>query len=159
MSFLAVRSALSPTGRSFMLTYLLAAGTANVLWEIAQLPLYTIWKSATKGELAFAVVHCTIGDLMILVATLMLALLLVGDADWPRRGFARVAMAATALGTAFTIFSEWRNIEVLENWAYTAAMPLLPLLGTGLSPFLQWALIPPLALFALRRLRVLSAPD
>ena len=158
MSLVAFRSALSPAGRTFALTYLLVAGTANLVWEAAQLPLYTIWKTAPMGELAYAAIHCTIGDLMILAAALLLALLLAGDGAWPKCGFARVALVTTALGVAFTIFSEWLNVEILRNWAYAKAMPLVPPLETGLSPFLQWVLVPPLVLCAMRPLRIRSVP-
>ena len=34
----------------------------NLLWEIAQLPLYTLWHTATLPEIAFSVLHCTGGD-------------------------------------------------------------------------------------------------
>ena len=154
MSLRAVHSALSPAGRTFAVTYLLVAGMANLAWEVAQLPLYTIWKTAPTRELTYAVIHCTIGDLLILAAALLLALLLAGNDAWPRRGYARVALAATALGAAFTIFSEWLNVEVLRRWTYAEAMPLVPPLETGLSPFLQWVLVPPLLLFAMRRLHI-----
>ena len=36
----------------------------NLAWETLQLPLYTIWTTGTAQEQAFAVVHCTGGDLL-----------------------------------------------------------------------------------------------
>lgn len=41
--------------------------------------------------------------------------------------------------------------RVLNLWQYTEAIPTLPLLGTGLSPLLQWSLLPPLVLWLVRR--------
>ena len=49
------------------------------------------------------------------------------------------------LGAAYTIFSERLNVQVRRSWAYTAAMPVLPGLGTGLAPLLQWLVVPSLA--------------
>ena len=63
----------------------------NLIWETLHLPLYTIWTTGTPWERAFAVVHCTLGDLLIAASTLTLALILAGDHRWPRRRFWLVA--------------------------------------------------------------------
>ena len=59
-----------------------------------------------------------------------------------------MAFTAIILGAAYTILSEWLNVEIWRSWSYTAAMPVLPLVGTGLTPLLQWLIVPGLA-FAL----------
>jgi hypothetical protein len=46
---------------------------------------------ATQWAAAFVILHCTGGDLLILAASLMLALLLIGDANWPHFGYRWVA--------------------------------------------------------------------
>jgi hypothetical protein len=46
----------------------------NLTWEILHLPLYTIWTTGSMQEVAFAVVHCTLGDLLIAIGTLTFAL-------------------------------------------------------------------------------------
>jgi len=125
----------------------------NLLWEIAQLPLYGLWHTATSREIAFAVVHCTAGDLLIGLATLVLALMFAGDTGWPQRGFGRVAVVTLVFGLAYTMYSEWLNVEVRHTWEYAAAMPRLPWLGTGLAPLAQWVVVPSLAFWRLVRLR------
>jgi hypothetical protein len=139
-------------GRAVAFGYLLIAVTLNLVWETAQLPLYTIWQTGSAGELAFAVLHCTGGDLLILAASLMLALLLIGGVDWPRFGHRPVVLVTTILGLSYTVFSEWLNVEVRQSWAYAPAMPLIAPLGTGLAPLLQWLIIPPAALVIAKRL-------
>jgi hypothetical protein len=49
---------------------------------------------------------------------------------------------------AYTAWSEWRNVYVAGNWGYTAGMPLL--FGIGLSPLLQWLVLPPVTVLAHR---------
>jgi hypothetical protein len=39
----------------------------------------------------------------------------------------------------------------LNRWEYAPLMPTLPLLGTGLLPFLQWLLLPPIILWFVKR--------
>ena len=132
-------------------TYFAAVALGNLTWEILQLPLYTIWTTGTLGEQAFAVVHCTGGDILIALAALSLALVLVGG-----RGFWPVAILAIGLGVAYTGFSEWLNVYLRRSWAYSDWMPLISLgrHRIGLSPILQWLLVPAFSLWAAsRRLR------
>ena len=124
---------------------------AMLAWEIVQLPLYTLWRDGTAWELAFAVLHCTAGDALIALATLSWALVIVGAPQWPERAFGRVLAATVVIGLAYTVYSEWLNVEIRRSWAYAGAMPVLPILGTGAGPLLQWAVLPPLALAGARR--------
>ena len=83
-----------------------------------------------------------------------LALLLVGAPDWPRDRFWPVAILSVAFGLAYTVFSEWRNVVVRASWAYSDWMPVIPIAGLsiGLSPLLQWIVVPAAA-FAITRAR------
>lgn len=125
----------------------------NLIWEFAHLPLYTLWTVGSRGEKVFAAVHCTGGDLLIAIASLLGALVLVGDRDWPSRSFPRVAALTLAVGLAYTAFSEWLNIVVRGAWAYSDLMPVMRAFSFefGLSPLLQWVVVPSLALAAARR--------
>ena len=122
--------------------YIAFAAVAHLLWEFAHLPLYTIWLTGTAGQIAFAAVHCTGGDILISLSTIMLALLLVGRPDWPHARAGAVLGTAIAFGVGYTIFSEWLNIEVRQAWAYRDLMPVIPLVDAGLSPVVQWIAIP-----------------
>ena len=138
--------------RAILCRYLPSIAVANLMWEVAQLPLYTLWTEASRGFAAYAILHCTAGDFLIAGSALLVAMCLAAPREFPRRGFARVAVAATMLGLAYTVFSEWLNTAVRASWAYAPAMPIVPLLGVGLTPFLQWLVLPPLALYgAFRR--------
>ena len=123
--------------------YFAIIALGNLAWEIAQLPLYTIWSSGTWRELVIAVVHCTLGDVLISAACLFLGLLVVGGGRLDRWS-GRIAAVAIPLGVGYTVFSEWLNVAVRKSWAYAPAMPVLPVLGTGLAPLLQWLVVPAL---------------
>ncbi len=122
--------------------YFIFAIPAHLAWEVAQLPLYMIWYEDSPGKIAFAVVHCAAGDAMITSISLLGALLLFGNRHWPDERYVTVGTAAVLAGAAYAIFSEWHNTEVRNSWAYSSLMPTLPGLGTGLSPLLQWLVIP-----------------
>ena len=82
---------------------------------------------------------------MIGTAALLLAVIVFGRRGWPGAGHGRVLVAATFLGVAYTVFSEWVNTQVTMSWQYADAMLHVPPLGTGIAPLLQWILVPPLA--------------
>ena len=138
-----------------VLLYLSAATGIHLIWETAQLPLYTIWSAGTRFEILFAVIHCTAGDLLITASTLGLAALAARIGRWPFLGN-RMALTAMLLGLGYTVFSEWLNTQVRQSWSYIEAMPLLPPFGTGLTPSLQWLIVPALAFGYVRRKARLS---
>ena len=51
---------------------------------------------------------------------------------------------------AFTAWSEWYNVYRVGNWGYTASMPTV--FGIGLSPLLQWLILPPVMVAVYRTL-------
>ena len=138
--------------------YFAFVAIANLAWETAQLPLYTIWSEGTPGDIAFAALHCTAGDVLIAGASIVAALLLVGTGQWPSERYRAVAAAALVAGLGYTVFSEWLNTEIRGNWAYAYFMPTLPVIGTGLAPFVQWIAVPLAAFWWARRSAVSTQP-
>ena len=125
--------------------YLGVSIVAHLIWEVLQLPLYTVWTTGTLTQQAFAVLHCTLGDTMIAGLSLLVALALFARATWPSTGVVRVFAVSLAIGLAYTVYSEWLNVSVRRSWAYSDLMPVVPVLGTGLAPLLQWLVVPTLA--------------
>ena len=134
--------------RETLRRYLGVSIGAHLVWEILQLPLYTLWTTGTPRQQAFAVLHCTIGDVMIAGLTLFVALALFATTTWPSTGSVRVFAASLALGLAYTIYSEWLNVSVRGSWGYSTLMPVIPVVGTGIAPLLQWLVVPTLAQWA-----------
>ena len=131
----------TPMIRRAIVRYAIVVAIGNLMWEVFQLPLFTLWQTARPGYLVFAVFHCWVGDLMIALFSLGFGILVAGR-SWPSRGYIPVATATLLVGLAYTVFSEWLNVEVRGSWGYASAMPRVPPLGTGLSPLLQWVVVP-----------------
>ncbi|MBA3325620.1 MAG: hypothetical protein H0T41_10315, partial [Rhodobacteraceae bacterium] len=122
--------------------YMIFVAVANLGWEFAHMPLYTLWQTGTAYEIAFAALHCTDGDVLIALSAVVLALFLVGSPAWPAARRGHVIALTVFFGLAYTLFSEWLNIEVRGSWAYSDLMPVIPFIDAGLSPVLQWIVIP-----------------
>lgn len=125
--------------------YVIASALGNLAWEFAELPLYTLWRTGSAREIAWAAIHCSVGDVAIAGVALAGSLTLFGNADWPRCHFRRVAGSAIVIGLGTTILIE-RLSTAQGVWTYSEAMPVLPGLGVGLAPVAQWVVIPLLAL-------------
>ncbi len=125
--------------------YLLVMALGNLVWEFAQMPLYTLWETGNAREIVVAALHCTVGDILIAMSTLLAALFLIGTSQWPTAGYRAVALAAIAFGLGYAIFSEWLNIDVRAAWAYRDMMPVVPVIDVGLSPLAQWIVLPSFA--------------
>jgi hypothetical protein len=151
MGICAIRSAFATPAIAVTRRYFFVALVANLLWEVAQLPFYTIWETGTLREISFAILHCTVGDVIIAAGALLLALLIAGSEAWPQGDHAAVSIAIVVFGAGYTVFSEWLNVSVRGTWAYTSAMPVVPPFGTGLTPLLQWLIVPPLGIFLTTR--------
>lgn len=134
------------------LRYLPWFAALSLAWEVGQLPLYTLWKEAEPGYIAFAVLHCTAGDILIGVAALLLALVVGGERTLAHWAWGRIAALSVLFGTGYTVFSEWMNVKILRSWTYAEAMPRLTLgdFELGLTPFAQWLIVPLLALYFAR---------
>lgn len=120
----------------------------NLAWEITQVRLYSIWDAADGMSVALALLHCTLGDVMIALAMFALTGMVLRRVDWPASrpwtGGAIVVIGALA----FTVWSEWYNVYRAGNWGYTASMPMT--FGIGLTPLLQWLIVPPVMVGAIR---------
>lgn len=139
----------------FMVRYLMCLAGLNLIWEVAQLPLYTIWADASPREIAFAVAHCTVGDVLIGAAALLITLVTVRAPALESWNWLVIGVIATIVGVAYTAWSEWTNTTIRLSWRYSNLMPLIVIgkVALGLSPLAQWLIVPPLSLYLAARRR------
>jgi hypothetical protein len=129
----------------------------NLFWEVGQVPLYALVDEHNTAKLVYAVAHCTLGDALIAGVSFALTNLILGEVYWPTRRPWQGGAIVTALGLAYTLFSEWYNVYQVGSWAYSPRMPLIA--GIGLSPLLQWLLMPVVTLMLMRLVRHSSWPS
>jgi len=72
------------------------------------------------------VLHCTVGDVLIALATVTAALLALGSPSWPEQRFAAVMLGTVAVAVVTPIAVEYLSTVVWQSWTYTEATPTLP---------------------------------
>lgn len=120
--------------------WVLATLALNLVWEVAHLPLYLFPEGTGWLLIAYNVIHCTLGDVMIAFGIFLLTSLLLRDMGWLRRRPWTGAILVAVMGVSYTAYSEWLNVYVRQSWAYSSMMPLV--FGLGVSPLLQWLILP-----------------
>lgn len=135
----------------YLRSYVLSVAAASVLWESGHMPLYTLWETATPGELARDVLICTGVNIVIATASLAVGLLLASRVTRRAHALATTLAATCAVGIGYTIYSEWVNVYVKGTWAYSGIMPILPGLEVGLSPLVQWIVLPSVGILVAER--------
>ena len=121
-------------------------------WEILQAPLFSSMIQVDHFSGIFICLKATLGDLAIALAAFWSAALLARSRRWFTLQGGSASAIFFAVGLLLTIGLEYLHTEITGRWAYDGAMPLLPVIGTGLTPILQWIFVPLLGLWYLRRL-------
>ena len=122
----------------------------NFAWEMAQMGFF-----ADMMELPFwsATARCfraALGDAVIAAAAFIAAAAVAGRVDWPiGNRLTRPLLIFLTIGLAVTIGVEVSALAT-GRWSYNARMPRIG--WVGVTPLLQWLLLPLLEIVAFRRI-------
>jgi len=137
---------IDPYALRYWIAYAAYLSLSNLIWEAAQLPLYTLWEQEFD-TIVFSVFHCTGGDVLIGLFSLGIAYGFVRLTSRRLDQLVRqrlTTLCAVSFGVGYTVFSEWLNVYVRKSWVYSDLMPLINVgdFGIGLSPIVQWLVLP-----------------
>lgn len=123
----------------------------NFVWEFAQVPLFQGMAQAGHWRAIQVCARATLGDVSIALVAFWAVALTARSRDWILRPTTWQVTGLVVVGVLITVVMEWLAIHVLDRWAYAASMPVVPALQLGLSPLLQWVILPPLVVWFVRR--------
>jgi hypothetical protein len=123
----------------------------NLPWEFLQVPLFAGMPSAGHWSAIQVCGRATLGDVVITLTAFWVVAAWARARRWILSPTPRQVAGLVAVGVLITIVMEWLATRVLGRWAYAEAMPVVPILGVGLSPVLQWIVLPPLVVWFVRR--------
>lgn len=123
----------------------------NFVWEIWQAPFFVGMPDASHWDAVKVCTRATAGDVVIMLVAFWGVAVVNRSRAWTLDFRRRDMVAFTSIGFAITVLMEWLATGPLGRWTYAETMPVVPLLGIGLLPALQWLLLPPLVLWFMRR--------
>lgn len=117
----------------------------NFIWEISQTFAFKMGGVSTAKMLLF----CALASIIDAVVTMLIFWLLqkvLKRFDW------KFYLAAAVFGAVCAILFE-KMAFTFNLWTYDEEMIVLPLLGTGLLPFLQLMILVPVAIWIIMKLK------
>jgi len=123
----------------------------NFVWEMLQMPLFDFPAQTSLPQMNLACLQASAGDALMVVIAFWIVAAHRKDRQWIFHPPASALALFLAQGVLMTIAFETIAIGPLHRWAYTEAMPTLPILGTGLAPLAQWLILPLIILYVVKR--------
>lgn len=125
----------------------------NFPWEVLQAPLFEGMATAPHSAVIGSCLRATLGDTVIVLLAHASVAAVTRRRHWVLAPSWREVAGFAAVGVAITTVIEWLATRGhwAQTWVYSSAMPLIPGIEIGLSPLLQWVIVPPIALWFVRR--------
>ena len=128
----------------------------HYVWETLHVSLYDGVAEQAHAAGVVCCLRAAAGDVVIALVSYGAVAALTRNRLWladPR--LSRVG-GYVGVGLVITVAMELLSANVWGRWTYAPAMPTV--LGLGVSPLLQWLVLPPVALWFARRHLALSIP-
>ncbi|EWS57025.1 MULTISPECIES: hypothetical protein [unclassified Methylibium] len=125
----------------------------NFPWEMLQAPLFAGHAQAPHLIVVLSCLQATVGDAAIMLVAHGLASWFAGDRRWLLAPTAADLARLSTTGIVVTVGIEWFATRGwwVQAWSYSALMPVVPGLGVGLAPLVQWFILPPLVAWLAKR--------
>ncbi len=118
---------------------LLLAFILNFAWEVIQGPLYKGF-TYSKFHIAFCALASVADAIMVLLLYFVFAII-YKQPFWIKHLNLQRTLVLVFIGGTGAILAEIRHLSQ-GNWAYAPSMPLIPFVNAGLSPVLQFMVLP-----------------
>jgi len=126
------------TFKRFILSLIILSFIMNLTWELLQVPLY---KNMLFRNHTLLCALASLADVIMVLLIYFGLAIIYKDPLWIKNLSISRIFIAMMVGGIGAILSETRHIAA-GNWAYAEAMPLLPIVNIGLSPVLQFTILP-----------------
>ncbi len=118
-------------------------------WEFIQAPLFVGMSEASHWRATLLCTRATLGDAVIAVLAYSAVAVVARRPDWLTSPTRPRVVGYVVAGLVITFVVELASVYVLDRWSYADSMPVIA--GIGLSPLLQWVLLPLVTLWLARR--------
>lgn len=125
----------------FILKIFLIALVLNAIWEFWHVRFYTS-AGTFQGTMPYPwfLIYAICWDAIFITVVYLGMALLKHSLYWIKTISFADALIVLFVSMATAVYVERRSLR-MGKWAYNATMPLVPLLGVGLTPFIQLAFL------------------
>ncbi|MBO6638112.1 MAG: hypothetical protein JJ920_13180 [Roseitalea sp.] len=126
--------------------------TLHYVWEFLQVPTYAGMADMNHWDGIKVCTSATVGDVGFALTAFWITALIARSRRWMADPKLWQIGVFVAVGIALTVGFEYYYTEVSLRWTYSDLMPRVPPFGTGLSPLIQWIVVPLLVVSLTRRI-------
>lgn len=123
----------------------------HFVWEFLQVPAFAGMPELNHWQGVVVCTEATIGDVGMVLTAFWGAALVARSRYWFLRPSSLPLVVFIGIGVGLTVGLEYYYTEISNRWAYADVMPLVPPFGTGISPLMQWIIVPLIVVFIVRR--------
>ena len=123
----------------------------NFVWELLQMPLFAGFVDFQYYQVILHCTKATFGDVVISLVAFAGACLITRSRMWIISMNKSGVVSFLAIGLVITIVFELLATGPLNRWEYGELMPMVPIIGVGVSPVAQWVILPLLVLWFVKR--------
>ena len=124
----------------------------HYVWEFLQVPTCAGMAEMNHWDGVKLCTSATVGDVGFALTAFWITSAASRSRQWIAAPKVWHIALFVAVGIALTVGFEHYYTQVSGRWHYSDLMPLVPPFGTGLSPLVQWIVIPLLVLSLARRI-------
>lgn len=125
--------------RKFIVAVAVTSFGLNFIWELAQGPLYEGFEYDLK-HISFCAL-ASVADMLMVFILLFAFGLIYKDVYWMQSWSLNRILLLVVVGFFGAIIAEvWHTTR--GDWSYANTMPLLPIINIGISPVLQFTVLP-----------------
>lgn len=135
--------------KQYFIKLVVTAFLLNIMWENLHDGLYTNVIPWMKNMGYFL---CSLGDAVLVVIIYVVVAQIANDIKWGQKPSANHLLWVLLIGTIVALIAE-KTALLLNWWQYNEQMPVLSLLGVGVSPWLQITLTPVISVLISSRLK------
>ncbi|MEO5978622.1 MAG: hypothetical protein ABIS36_17475 [Chryseolinea sp.] len=132
----------------FLMSIAIISFLLNTIWELAHGPLYQGYQYDFQH--VSICMLASLEDTMVVLILVFLFGVVFRNVFWANHlTMGKIIALALVGGIGATIVEMWYTSK--GDWAYADAMPLIPWLGVGVSPILQFTILPIIIFFVSKR--------
>lgn len=123
----------------------------HFVWELLQVPTYAGMAQLDHWTGVLVCTQASLGDVGFALIAFWITAGIARSRRWIVKPTLYQVLIFVGIGVALTIGFESFYTRVTFRWTYSELMPIVPPFGVGLSPLVQWIVVPLLVLFVVGR--------